>query len=153
MGLPPHILMRCWAQHLRPDSMVWLCHTSIVWPLSGAQKIPLYCTDYNWPTTLWCITSGKGWQQLYCKHLGQTAMAIAWASAPAPACIAGITSKGGDSKDVIVLVVLVLGRGVKINNNYSWHFSTSATIMFPTCKPITSFVMMCIFSHVPERNI
>jgi hypothetical protein len=23
VALPPHIPMRCWAQHLRPDSMVW----------------------------------------------------------------------------------------------------------------------------------
>ncbi len=43
--------MRCWAQHLRPDSTVWPCHTYNVWPSSGAPKIPLYCTEYNWPTT------------------------------------------------------------------------------------------------------
>ncbi len=27
VDLPPHISMRCWAQHLRPDSTVWPCHT------------------------------------------------------------------------------------------------------------------------------
>ncbi len=51
VALPPHIPMRCWAQHLRPDSMVWPHHTSSIWPLSGAPKIPLYCTEYNRPTT------------------------------------------------------------------------------------------------------
>ncbi len=51
VDLPPHIPMRCWAQHLRPDSKVWPCHTYSVWPLSGTPKIPLYCTEYNWPMT------------------------------------------------------------------------------------------------------
>jgi hypothetical protein len=27
VALPPHILMRCWAQQLRPDSTVWPYHT------------------------------------------------------------------------------------------------------------------------------
>ncbi len=45
--LPPHILMRCWAQHLRPDSTVWPYHTYCIWPLSGASNIFLYCTEYN----------------------------------------------------------------------------------------------------------
>jgi hypothetical protein len=45
------------------------------------------------------------------------AMAIAQAPTPALACIAGVTCKGGDGKDVIVLVTVVVGRGVKTNNN------------------------------------
>ena len=49
---PPHIQMRCWAQHLRPNSVVWPCHTYCVWPLLGAPKILLICTEYNRLTTL-----------------------------------------------------------------------------------------------------
>ncbi len=40
-------------QHLRPDSTVWPRHTYSVWPWSDTPKIPLYCTEYNQPTT--CI--------------------------------------------------------------------------------------------------
>ncbi len=38
VALPPHILMRCWAQHLRPDSMVWPDHLYCVWPCQACQK-------------------------------------------------------------------------------------------------------------------
>ncbi len=38
VALLPHISMRCWAQHLRPDSTVWPCHTYHVWPCQGCQK-------------------------------------------------------------------------------------------------------------------
>jgi hypothetical protein len=37
-------------------------------------------------------------------------MAIAQAPTPTLACIAGITGKGGDGKDVIVLVAVIVGR-------------------------------------------
>ncbi len=52
VALPPHILMRCWDQHLRPDSTVWPHHTYSIWSLSGAPKIHLYCTEYIRPTTI-----------------------------------------------------------------------------------------------------
>jgi hypothetical protein len=41
------------------------------------------------------------------------AMAIAQAPTPALACIMGVTGKGGDGKDIIVLVAIVVGRGNK----------------------------------------
>ncbi len=34
-----------------PASMVWPPHTCCVWPLSSTPKIPLYCTEYNRPTS------------------------------------------------------------------------------------------------------
>ncbi len=46
-----------------------------------------------------------------------TAIAIAQAPTPALACIAGITGKEGDGKDVIVLIAVVAVRGGKTNNN------------------------------------
>jgi hypothetical protein len=55
--------MRCWAQHLRPDSTVWPYHAYSVWPLSGAPKIPLYCMEYNWPTTLTPTNEESPWAQ------------------------------------------------------------------------------------------
>jgi hypothetical protein len=45
------------------------------------------------------------------------AMAITQAQDPALACVAGITGKGSNGKDVIVLITIVVGRGVKTNNN------------------------------------
>ncbi len=33
-----------WICHLRADSVVWLSHTSSIWPLSGAPKVLLYDT-------------------------------------------------------------------------------------------------------------
>jgi hypothetical protein len=44
-------------------------------------------------------------------------MAIARAPAPALACIAGIIGEGGDGKDIVVLVAVVVGRGVETNYN------------------------------------
>ncbi len=35
---PTHIPVRCWAQHLRPDSTVWPVHTYCVWPCQARQK-------------------------------------------------------------------------------------------------------------------
>ena len=63
VALPPHIPMRCWAQHLRPDSMVWPHHTCSIWPLLGAPKIPLYCTEYNWPMALAPMNEESAWAQ------------------------------------------------------------------------------------------
>ncbi len=63
------------------------------------------------------IASGRGQQRLHCEHPGWTAMAISHTPTPTLACIVGITGKGGDGKDVIVLIVVVVGRGVKTNNN------------------------------------
>jgi hypothetical protein len=45
------------------------------------------------------------------------AMAIAQAPTPALACIMGVTGKGGDGKDIIVLVAIIVGRGNKTNNS------------------------------------
>ncbi len=64
-GLPLHNLMMWWAHHLRPDSLVWPLHTCSVWLWSGAPKIPLYCTEYNWPTTygeVWYGAPSCKWQ-------------------------------------------------------------------------------------------
>ncbi len=63
MALPPHIPTRCWAQHLRPDSMVWPYHMYSVWSLSGMPKIPLYCTEYNRPATLAPTNEESSWDQ------------------------------------------------------------------------------------------
>ncbi len=38
VALPPHTPMRCWAQHLRPDSTVWPYHTYCIWPCQARQK-------------------------------------------------------------------------------------------------------------------
>ncbi len=38
MALPPHNPMRCWAQHLRPDSTVWPFHMYRVWPCQRAKN-------------------------------------------------------------------------------------------------------------------
>ncbi len=46
VALPPHIPMRCWAQHLRPDSMIWPYHTYHIWPCQACQK---------YSCTLWSI--------------------------------------------------------------------------------------------------
>ncbi len=43
--------MRCWAQHLRPDSTVWPYHVYCIWPCQARKKILLCCTEYNWPMT------------------------------------------------------------------------------------------------------
>ncbi len=51
VDLPPHIPMRCWAQHLRPEWTVWPCHTYAS-DLCRACKKPLYCTEYNCPTSI-----------------------------------------------------------------------------------------------------
>jgi hypothetical protein len=40
-------------------------------------------------------------------------MAIARAPVPALACIAGITGKGGNGKDVVVLAAILVGGGSK----------------------------------------
>ncbi len=45
VALPPHIVMRCWAQHLRPDSMVWPDHPYCVWPCQACQKYS--CTVWS----------------------------------------------------------------------------------------------------------
>ncbi len=45
VALPPHIPMRCWAQHLRPDSTVWPYHTYPVWPCQARQKYS--CTVWS----------------------------------------------------------------------------------------------------------
>jgi hypothetical protein len=74
-------------------------------------------------------------------------MVITRALTPTLACIAGVTGKRGDDEDVVVLVAVVFSRGVKTNNNESYLVSTCATLIFPSCKPITSFVTMCIFSY------
>ncbi len=44
-------------------------------------------------------------------------MAIARAPTPALTCIKGITGEGGNGEDVVVLDVIVVGRGVETNNN------------------------------------
>ncbi len=38
VALPPHIPMRYWAQHLRPDSTVWPDHTYHIWPCQRAKN-------------------------------------------------------------------------------------------------------------------
>ncbi len=64
VDLTSHILMRCWAQHLRPDSkVVWLHHTYSIWPSLGTPKKTLYCTEYNWPTTLAPTNEESVWAQ------------------------------------------------------------------------------------------
>ncbi len=73
--------------------------------------------------------------------------AIARAPTPALACVPGITGKGCNGKAVIVLISIVVGRGVKTNINQSQLVIACATITFPTGKPITSLVTMCIFSY------
>ncbi len=71
VDLPPHILMRCWAQHLRPDFNIWLHHTSSIWPLSGLPKIPLFCTEYNRPTTLPPTNEESAWAQWWKNLIGK----------------------------------------------------------------------------------
>ncbi len=44
-------------------------------------------------------------------------MVIAKAPNPALACIMGVTGAGGDGKDVIVLIAVIVDRGVETNNN------------------------------------
>jgi hypothetical protein len=44
-------------------------------------------------------------------------MMIARAPAPAFACVAGITGKGGGGKDVVVRIAIVIDRGVIETNN------------------------------------
>ncbi len=82
VNLPPHIPMRCWAQHLRPDSLVWPCHTYSIWPWLGAQKIPLYFMEYNWPTTLAPKNEESAWAQwgknLYRKKLSLNWVLVTW---------------------------------------------------------------------------
>ncbi len=38
-------------------------------------------------------------------------------AAPALTCIAGITGEGRDGKDVVFLVAIIIGGGVKTNND------------------------------------
>jgi hypothetical protein len=42
-------------------------------------------------------------------------MAITQAPAPALACVKGITGKGGNSKDVVVLAAVIIGMSAKTN--------------------------------------
>ncbi len=58
----------------------------------------------------------QGQQRLHREHPEGMAMAITQAPTPALACIAGVTGKEGDGKDVIVLIAVVAVRGVKTNN-------------------------------------
>ncbi len=59
----------------------------------------------------------RGRQQLHHKCPKRTAMAITRAPGPALASVVGVTGKGGDGKDVIVLIAIVIGRGIETNNN------------------------------------
>ena len=38
VALPPHIPMRCWVQHLRPDSTVWSDPPYCIWPCQARPK-------------------------------------------------------------------------------------------------------------------
>ncbi len=43
-------------------------------------------------------------------------MMIAQAPSPALTCVAGVPGKGGNGEDVVVLIAIIIGRGVKPNN-------------------------------------
>jgi hypothetical protein len=60
----------------------------------------------------WHDCRRQGRQRLHCERPRRMAIAIARAPTPTHA-----TGKGGNGKDVIVLVAVVVGRGVKTNNN------------------------------------
>ena len=68
VALPPHILMRCWAQHLRPDSTVWPYHTYRVWPCQHTKNTLVlnkvwsaYDTSPAFPNCLGLVPLPESW--------------------------------------------------------------------------------------------
>jgi hypothetical protein len=82
------------------------------------------------------ITIAQGGQQWQSPKLPPLPLTVLQAS----------LARKGLWKDVVVLIAVGSSRGVKTNNNYSSLFSSCATVIFFTGKPITSFVTICIFS-------
>ncbi len=60
-------VMRCWAQHLRPDSTVWPDHPYCVWPCQAHQK---YSCTVRSIIGLQQMDYIPGWSYLPIKNLG-----------------------------------------------------------------------------------